>query len=102
MLKSLAIGLAVSFFAADDSTDSQLLAVIHAYGKLPKPQGKKLPRLVSMVHSKATLKLLQQAATDAGIIADFILSNDLESGALVCMPSFRSGVLRRTHHRLFE
>jgi hypothetical protein len=34
---------------ADEQTDSQLLATIHALGKLPQTPGKKLPRLVAMV-----------------------------------------------------
>jgi len=67
----------------DDITDSELLAVIQSLGKVKQAPGGKVPRLVAMVHSPKTRQLIEEAAKEAGIFADLILANDLESGALV-------------------
>jgi len=47
------------------------------------------------VHSRQALKLLKAAAKEAGIDTDFILSTDLESGALVQVSWAKVCLLKR-------
>uniref|UniRef100_A0A7S1EJ47 RCK C-terminal domain-containing protein n=2 Tax=Hemiselmis andersenii TaxID=464988 RepID=A0A7S1EJ47_HEMAN len=67
----------------EDTTDSELITTIQALGQMNFQKVVKRPRLVSMVHSRQTLKLIKGATEEAGLVADFILANELESGALV-------------------